>query len=56
LQTGILDFQVSGGSDIHVSVSKELTGQISGGGNVYYTGNPSKVSVDTRGGSKVEKE
>jgi hypothetical protein len=56
LQTGILDFQVSGGSDIHVNVSKELTGQISGGGNVYYTGNPAKVSVDTRGGSKVEKE
>jgi hypothetical protein len=56
LQTGILDFQVSGGSDIHVNVSKELTGQISGGGNVYYTGNPAKVSVDTRGGSKVERE
>jgi hypothetical protein len=56
LQTSILDFQVSGGSDIHVNVSKELTGQISGGGNVYYTGNPAKVSVDTRGGSKVERE
>jgi hypothetical protein len=56
LQSGTLDFQVSGGSDIHVNVSNELTGQISGGGNVYYTGNPTKVSVDTRGGSKVEKE
>ncbi len=56
LQAGNFDFQVSGGSDIHVNVSRELTGQISGGGNVYYTGNPSKVSVDTRGGSKVEKE
>jgi hypothetical protein len=56
LQSGNLNFQVSGGSDIRVNVSKELTGQISGGGNVYYTGNPSKVSVDTRGGSKVERE
>jgi hypothetical protein len=56
LQSGIMDFQVSGGSDIHVSVSKELTGQISGGGNVYYTGNPEKVNVDTRGGSMVKKE
>jgi hypothetical protein len=56
LQTGVLDFQVSGGSDIHVNVSKELTGQISGGGNVYYSGNPAKVSVDTRGGSKAERE
>ncbi len=56
LQSNIMDFHVSGGSDIHVSVSKELTGQISGGGNVYYTGNPAKVSVDTRGGSTVRKE
>jgi hypothetical protein len=56
LQSGIIAFQVSGGSDIHVSVSKELTGQISGGGNVYYTGNPAKVTVDTRGGSMVKKE
>lgn len=56
LQSGKLDFQVSGGSDIHVSVSGELTGQISGGGNVYYTGNPAKVTVDTRGGSMVRKE
>lgn len=56
LHSDVLDFQVSGGSDIHVNVSKELTGQISGGGNVYYSGNAPKVSVDTRGGSKVEKE
>lgn len=56
LQSGNFDFQVSGGSDIHVNVSKELTGQISGGGNVYYAGNPSKVSVDARGGSKIQRE
>ncbi len=56
LQAGNFDFQVSGGSDIHVNVSQELTGQISGGGNVYYAGNPSKVTVDTRGGSKIERE
>jgi hypothetical protein len=56
LQSGNLDFQVSGGSDIHVSVSQELTGEISGGGNVYYSGNPAKVTVDTRGGSEIKKE
>ncbi len=56
LQAGILIFQVSGGSDIHANVSDELTGQISGGGNVYYAGNPSKVSVDTRGGSRVTRD
>jgi hypothetical protein len=51
-----LEFEVSGGSDIHVNVTNELTGQISGGGNIYYTGEPQKVSVDTRGGSKIKKE
>ena len=56
LQSGIMDFQVSGGSDMHINVTQELTGQISGGGNVYLSGNPPKVSVDTRGGSKIEKE
>jgi hypothetical protein len=56
LQSGVLNFQVSGGSDIHVNVSNSLTGQISGGGNVYYAGNPEKVNVDSRGGSMVRKE
>jgi hypothetical protein len=56
LKAGTLAFHVSGGSDIHVNVSTSLTGEISGGGNVYYTGNPEKVTVDTRGGSAVRKE
>ncbi len=56
LKAANLDFEVSGGSDIHVNVTNALTGQISGGGNVYYTGAPQKVNVDARGGSKVEKE
>jgi hypothetical protein len=47
---------VSGGSDIHVNVSKELSGNISGGGNVYYSGNPDNVSVDAKGGSKIIKQ
>ncbi len=56
LSTNITSFNVSGGSDIHVNASKELSGHISGGGDVYYSGNPEKVSVDARGGSKVHKE
>jgi hypothetical protein len=51
-----LDVLISSGSDIHVSASKEITGYISGGGDVYYSGNPEKISVDARGGSEVHKE
>ena len=56
LLTETTSFNVSGGSDIHVHVSKELKGTISGGGNVYYSGNPVNSSVDTKGGSKIYKE
>ncbi len=51
--TETTSFNVSGGSDFHVNVSKELNGYISGGGDVYYSGNPANVSVDAKGGSKI---
>ena len=56
LSTDITAFHVSGGSDIHVNVSKELKGNISGGGDIYYAGSPAIVTVDARGGSEVHKE
>jgi hypothetical protein len=56
LSTDITSFKVNGGSDIHVSASQELSGYISGGGNVYYSGNPEKISVDAKGGSEVHRE
>lgn len=49
-------FDVSGGSDIRVNASQEISGYISGGGDVYYTGNPERISVDAKGGSEVYKE
>jgi hypothetical protein len=49
-------FRVSGGSDIHLSASKELTGYISGGGNVYYSGSPEIINIDAKGSSKIYKE
>jgi hypothetical protein len=49
-------FHVSGGSDIHVNASKELSGNISGGGDVYYSGSPAKVTIDAKGGSEIHKE
>jgi hypothetical protein len=48
--------RASGGSDIHVNVSKELTGYVTGGGDVYYSGNPEMVSLDAKGGSEIHKE
>jgi hypothetical protein len=56
LITEITTFNVRSGSDIRVNASKELSGYISGGGDVYYSGNPAKVSIDARGGSEVHKE
>lgn len=56
LSTTITSFNASGGSDIHVNVSKDLSGHISGGGDAYYSGNPEKISIDARGGSEVHKE
>lgn len=49
-------FRANGGSDIHVRALSELSGNISGGGNVYYSGNPSVVNIDAKGGSTVHKE
>lgn len=49
-------FEVSGGSDLHLKVSEELTGNISGGGDVYYSGSPEVVTIDARGGSEVHQE
>ncbi len=54
--SGIARIQASGGSDVNVNVSDELTGQITGGGDLYYSGNPEKVSIDTRGGSEIHRQ
>jgi len=56
LLTDYTIFHVSGGSDVHVNATKELSGNISGGGDVYYSGSPDKVSIDARGGSEIHKE
>jgi hypothetical protein len=56
LSTETTSFRANGGSDVRVNASKELSGSVSGGGDVYYSGNPAKVSVDARGGSEVHKE
>jgi hypothetical protein len=49
-------FNVRGGSDVHINASKELSGYISGGGDLFYSGNPVKLSVEAKGGSETHKE
>jgi hypothetical protein len=49
-------FHANGGSDVRIRATSELNGQISGGGNVYYSGNPVAVNIDAKGGSSVHKE
>jgi hypothetical protein len=56
LLTATTTFQASGGSDLHVNAAKELTGNISGGGNVYYSGSPEIVTIDAKGGSEIRKQ
>ena len=56
LITRTTSFNVSGGSDIRVNASQEISGYISGGGDVYYSGNPDRISIDAKGGSEVHKE
>lgn len=49
-------FKANGGSNIHINATAELSGYISGGGDVYYSGNPGVVNIDAKGGSEVHKE
>jgi hypothetical protein len=45
----------SGGSDIHITVSKELKADASGGSDVLYRGSASDVSINKSGGGSVRK-
>ncbi|MCW3088508.1 MAG: hypothetical protein JWQ78_1894 [Sediminibacterium sp.] len=44
----------SGGSDVHITVNKELTGSASGGSDIYYRGNAS-ANTSKSGGSGIKK-
>lgn len=54
--TETASFNVSGGSDFQINVSKVLNGYISGGGDLYYTGNTASITVDAKGGSQVHRQ
>jgi len=46
----------SGGSDVHIYVTTELKANANGGSDIYYKGNPAKISRDSSGGSDITKK
>ena len=49
------DASCSGGSDINITVNKELTADASGGSDIHYRGNASVKKTSSSGGSSVSK-
>ena len=46
----------SGGSDVTVNVTSQLDAKANGGSDIYYRGNPVKISKDTSGGSDITRK
>ena len=55
LATDICTLEASGGSDVRVTVNKELDARASGGSDVYYKGNGSTRNVKSSGSSTIKK-
>ncbi len=55
LITDICNLEASGGSDIYITVNKEMTANASGGSDVYYKGNGLIRDLRTSGSSGVHK-
>lgn len=49
------DLVASGGSDIYITVNKEMVANASGGSDIYYKGNGMIRSVKSGGGSEIKK-
>ncbi len=56
LHTDICDIDASGGSDMQVSVNKELNVSASGGCDIYYKGNAVLHQTSTSGSSSISKK
>ena len=46
---------VSGSADIKVTVNESLEARVSGSGDIYYRGNPSKINTKTSGSGDISK-
>lgn len=57
LITDICNVEASGGSDVHVTVNREISAKANGGSDIYYKGNGLIRDINTSGGSikKVSK-
>lgn len=55
LETEVANINSSGGSDAHISVSRKLVANASGGSDIYYYGNPEDVDSNESGGGDVTK-
>ena len=55
LKTKNSEIGISGSGNVKISADGELTGAIAGSGDIYYKGNPSKVSVSSGGSGDVIK-
>ncbi len=55
LNLNTFEATISGGGNCRVNVEKEITANISGSGDVYYSGNPDKVISNSSGSGKIRK-
>jgi len=55
LVTEVCNLEASGGSDIYVTVNKELSADASGGSDVYYKGNGTVKEMKSSGSSSIKK-
>ncbi len=55
LAADICSLQASGGSDIYITINKELSAEASGGSDVYYKGNGSVKELKSSGSSSIKK-
>jgi len=55
LVTDVCNLEASGGSDIYVTVNKELSAEASGGSDVFYKGNGTVKQMKSNGSSSIKK-
>lgn len=55
LVTDVCNLQASGGSDVYITVNKELVADATGGSDVYYKGDGSVRETGSRGFSNIKK-
>ena len=55
LKTDVAEVSTTGSGDVHLNVSKSISAQIVGSGNVYYTGTATIAKSETIGSGRIHK-